>query len=198
MWTATFLRRNSTSRTALESLPSRTLKYGVSAGVALWWKSYRCFNFPAENLERFRSTELYGAPLEGSTIFLYHSSLGHTALESCQLAELKFAIFSRTRRKTKKLRRSKLFLSTVFRHGLLEGSTFLFQYSYIPHTKLERSRLGELKYAISVGYDVRLKNESLWKGKKWHFTTGAHGHFSMGCLRDQYYYFDTVTQAVHC
>ena len=52
--------------------------------------------------ENFRSTELYGAPLEGSTIFLYRSSLVHTSMESCRLAELKYAIFSRTGRKTKK------------------------------------------------------------------------------------------------
>ena len=45
--------------------------------------------------EKFRSTELYDAPLEGSTIF--------------RLAELKYASFSRTGRNTKKLRRSNLF-----------------------------------------------------------------------------------------
>ena len=33
--------------------------------------------FLAENLEKFRSTELYGAPLEGSTIFLNRSSTCH-------------------------------------------------------------------------------------------------------------------------
>ena len=32
-------------------------------------KKYSSFNFLAENLERFRSTELYGAALEGSTNF---------------------------------------------------------------------------------------------------------------------------------
>ena len=65
------------------------------------------FKFLPENLEKFRSTELYDAPLEGSTIFLYCSSLGRTSMESCRLAELKYAIFSGTGRKTKKLRRSK-------------------------------------------------------------------------------------------
>ena len=65
-------------------------------------KKSQLFYFLPENFEKFRSTELYGAPLEGSTIFLYRSSLRHTALESCQLAELKHAIFSRTGRKTKK------------------------------------------------------------------------------------------------
>ena len=82
------------------------------------------FNFLAENLEKFRSTEHYGAALEGSTIFLCRSSLGCTSIESCQLADLKYAIFSSTGCKTKKLPRSKLFLSMVFnKPGLLEGST---------------------------------------------------------------------------
>ena len=54
----------------------------------------------------------------------------------------------------------------VFKHGLLEGSTFLFQYSFITHTKLESPRLGELKDAIAAGYDVRLKSKSLRKAKK--------------------------------
>ena len=73
------------------------------------------------------------------------------SMENYQLAELKYAIFSTTGLKTKKLHRSKLFLWTVFRHGLLEGSTILLQYSAITHTSLESSRLGELKYAISPG-----------------------------------------------
>ena len=80
--------------------------------------------FWAENLEKFRSTELYGAAVEGSTIFLCRSSLGCTSMESCQLADLKYAIFRRTGCKSKKLPRTKLFLSMVFKHGLLlEGST---------------------------------------------------------------------------
>ena len=73
--------------------------------------------------EEFRSTELYGAALEGSTIFLCRSSFGCTSMESCQLADLKYAIFSRKGCKTKKLQRSKVFISMVFKHGLLEGST---------------------------------------------------------------------------
>ena len=63
-------------------------------------KKITALNFLAENLEKFCSTELYDAPLEGSTIFLYRSSLGRTSMESCQLAELKYAIFSSTGRKT--------------------------------------------------------------------------------------------------
>ena len=39
----------------------------------------------------------------------------------------------------------------LYKHGLLEGSTFVFQYSSITRTSLESSRLGELKYAISAG-----------------------------------------------
>ena len=51
-------------------------------------KKYSSFKFLPENLEKFRSTELFDAPLEGSTIFLYCSSLGHTALKSYPLVEL--------------------------------------------------------------------------------------------------------------
>ena len=42
--------------------------------------------FLPENLEKYRSTELYDAPLEGPTIFLYRSS---TPLVSSGLAEFK-------------------------------------------------------------------------------------------------------------
>ena len=109
------------------------------------------FNFLAENLEKFRSTELYGAALEGSTIFLCRISLGSTAMESCRLPELKHAIFRRAGRKTKQLPLSKLFLSMAFKHGLPEGSTYLFPYSSMTRAPLESCRLGELKYAISPG-----------------------------------------------
>ena len=79
--------------------------------------------------EKSRSTELHGVPLEGSTIFLNRSSTCRMSMESYRLAEFKYAIFSRTGRNTKKLPRSKLFLWTVLKHGLLEGSTILLQYS---------------------------------------------------------------------
>ena len=102
-------------------------------------KKIAALNFLAENLEKFRSTELYGAALEGSTIFLCRSSLGCRSMESCQLADLKYAIFSRTGRKTKKSPRSKLFLSMTFKHGLLDGSTFLFQYTSITRALLDSS-----------------------------------------------------------
>ena len=45
--------------------------------------------FLAENLEKYRSTELYDAPLEGSTIFLYRSSTSGSPLDSSELDELK-------------------------------------------------------------------------------------------------------------
>ena len=52
--------------------------------------------FLPENLEKYRSTELYDAPLEGATFFLYRSSTSCTPLDSSGLAELKYAFFSRT------------------------------------------------------------------------------------------------------
>ena len=55
-------------------------------------KNYSSFNFLAENLGKFRSTEHYGAPLEGSTILLQYSAITHTPLLSSQLGELKYAI----------------------------------------------------------------------------------------------------------
>ena len=114
-------------------------------------KNYSSFNFGAERLEKFRSTELYGAPLEGSTIFLNRSSTCRMSMESYRLADLKYAFFRRTGRKTKKLPRSKLFLCTVLKHGLLEGSTILLQQMAITRTPFESSPLGQLKYAILAG-----------------------------------------------
>ena len=154
-------------------------------------KKYSSFNFLAWKLGKNRSTELYGAPLEGSTIFLYRSSTSRTPLDSSRLAELKYAYFSRTGRNTKKLPRSKLFLSMVFKHGLLEGSTISLQYSSISRTKLESSPVDELKCAISAGYDVILKNKSIRKGKKWHCGANVHGHCSMGYQWDRYFFFST-------
>ena len=114
-------------------------------------KNYSYFNFLAENLEKLRSTEHYGATLEGSTVFLCRSSTCRMSMESYRLAELKYAFFRRTGRKTKKLARSKLFLWTVLKHGLLEGSTILRPYSAITRTPLKSSQLGEFKYAVSPG-----------------------------------------------
>ena len=86
-------------------------------------KQLQLFQFFWRKTENFCSTEDYGAALEGLTIFLCCSSLGCTSMESCQLGGLKYAIFCRTGCKTEKLPCSKLFLSMVFKHGLLEGLT---------------------------------------------------------------------------
>ena len=79
-----------------------------------------------ENLEKYRSTELYDAPLEGSTIFLYRSSTSRTPLDSPGLAELKDAFFSRTGRNTKKLRRSNLFQLLSLSMGSKRDQQFYF------------------------------------------------------------------------
>ena len=88
---------------------------------------------------------------EGSTMFLCRGSTCRMSMESYRSAELKYAFFRRTGCKTDKLRCSKLFISAVFKHGLLEGSTILLQYSAITRTPLESSPLGKLKYAIAAG-----------------------------------------------
>ena len=100
--------------------------------------------FLPENLEKFCSTKLYGAALEGSKIFLGRSSFGSTSMERCQLADLKYAIFRSTGRKTKKLPRSKLFLSMVFKHGLLEGSTSEQMWSTVFPRGWDARRLGRI------------------------------------------------------
>ena len=83
-----------TSRTTFESFPSRTVKHGVLAGLPIRSKITALLIFLPENLEKFRSTELYFAAPEGSTIFLCRSSLGYTSMESCQSADLKYMQFS--------------------------------------------------------------------------------------------------------
>ena len=55
-------------------------------------KKITALNFLAESLEKFHSTELYGAPLEGSTIFLKRISSCRMSMESYRLADLKYAI----------------------------------------------------------------------------------------------------------
>ena len=87
------------------------------------------------------------------------------------ISSVENAFFIRTGRNTKKLPHSKLFLWMVFKHGLLEGSTILLKYTAITRTLLESSSLGELKYAISPGEDVRPKTKSIRKCKKWHCET---------------------------
>ena len=68
--------------------------------------------------EKFRSTEHYGAPREGSTIFLCRSSTCRMSMESYRLPELKYAIFSITGRKTKNYRAR----SSFYRWPLSMGS----------------------------------------------------------------------------
>ena len=51
-------------------------------------KKYSSFNFLPEKLEKFHSTELYGAAREGSKMYLCRSSLGCTSMESCRLPEV--------------------------------------------------------------------------------------------------------------
>ena len=118
-------------------------------------------NTTLKNLEKFRFTQLYHALLGRLTIFLFPSSTSGTPLESWS----EICIFSTAGRNTKKIQRSNLFPSTVFKLGLLEESTVLYRYSYSSRTLLKSSRLIGLKYAISAGYNIRLKNKSFWKGK---------------------------------
>ena len=69
--------------------------------------------------------------------------------------------------------------SSFYRWTLIMGSQrdqHFFQYSSITHEPLGSCRLGELKYAISPGQDVRLKNKSVRKCKKWHCETSVHVH----------------------
>ena len=115
VWTATFLCLNSTSQTTLESSPSLTLQYAVSAGLAKRKKLQLFFGLKTK---KYRLSELYDAPLEGSTMSLYRSSTSLTPWDSSGLAELKHPFFSRTGRNTKKLRRSNLFQLTIFKHGI--------------------------------------------------------------------------------
>ena len=79
------------SRTALERFHLRRLNREFQQDCPKD-KNYSSFNSLVENLEKFRSTEHYGAALEGSTVFLCRSSLGCTSMENCQLADLKHAI----------------------------------------------------------------------------------------------------------
>ena len=72
-------------------------------------KSAALLLFLPENLDKYRSTELYDAPLEGSTVFLYRSSTSGSPLDSSGVAELKYAFFSRKGRNTRKLRPSNRF-----------------------------------------------------------------------------------------
>ena len=97
-------------------------------------KNTALLTFLPEQLEKIRSTELYHAPLEGLTIFLYRSSTSRPPLDRSLLAELKYAFLSRRGRNTKKLRH-KPFPIDNLQACARRGSTFLFQYSSISRTK---------------------------------------------------------------
>ena len=149
-----------------------------------------------ENFAKFCSTELHDAPLEGSTIFLYCSYLGHMSLESCRLAEWKYAIFSRTGCKTKKLLRS-IFLSMAFKHELLEGSTILLQYSSITrtlsirrvkicnfsrigrnteeqeHSKVQKNDIAQRAYMVTVLWTCSDRFGQVRIGMKYYFSSTA-------------------------
>ena len=150
VWINTFLHQNLTSHVALKSSRSWSLNIQFQKDWPKQKKITAILGFCLKTYKNFAwlSLELNDAPLEELTIFLYCSSFGPTALQSCRLDPLKNAIFSRTGCNTKKLRRLKHFLSTVFKHGLLEWTTFSLQYRAITHTLLESSRFGELRYAI--------------------------------------------------
>ena len=112
------------------------------------------------------------------------------AVGKLSISWAEICIFSRTGRKIIKLRRTGLFPSMILEHGLLEGSTILFWCSHTSRTALESSRLAELRYAISVGQDVRLKSnrfrkENLnenWNGWK---SVPRHGLIGVRCEQVQ-------------
>ena len=89
-------------------------------------KNYSLFNFLPENRKISLDWALSCASRGIDNFFLEPCSESRALLESCRLAELKYAFFSRTGRKTEKLQHSKHFPSPVFRHGRLQGSTILF------------------------------------------------------------------------
>ena len=140
-------------------------------------KNYSSFNFFAENSEKFRSTKHYGAPLEGSTIFLCRSSTCRMSMESYRLAELKYAIFRRTGRKTKKLPRSKLFLWTVLKHGLLERSKTSIQ----RHNSYTIGKLSIRRVIICNFTRIGRKTEELERSKVQKMTLRDECTWSLYC-----------------
>ena len=88
--------------------------------------------------------------------------------------ELKYAVFSRTGCKTKKLRRSKLFLSMVFKHGLLEGSTILLQYSgHNPYT-IGKLSIRQVKICNFSRIGRKTEEQDHSKFQKNHISRRAH------------------------
>ena len=151
VWTATFLRRNSTSRSAFDSSLSRTLKYVVSAGLPKDKNNYSSFNFFGWKLRKISLDWPVWCGSRGINNFSLSQLFGKYGNGNLSITWVEICNFSRAGRKTENLPRSKLFLSMAFKHGLQEGSTFIFQYSSMTRAPLESYRLGELKDAISRG-----------------------------------------------
>ena len=75
---------------------------------------------------------------------------------------------------------------------------FYFQNSAITSTPLESSPLGELKYAISAGYDVRPKNKSIRKCKKMTLRDGRTWSLFCGLVQTSSDKFGYVRTRVKC
>ena len=137
----------------------------------------RLKNYCSRTSFRWRYLSM-GCLTQLSTIILRRTSTSHTPLESSRLAELKYAIFSRTGHNSKKLRHSNLFPLTIFKHGLLEGSAILLQYSSISCTKLESSN----RRVEMCNFSRILRNWRIraFESAKTVCVTNVHGHCSMG------------------
>ena len=114
-------------------------------------KKLKLFQFFGEKLRKISLDGALWCASRGINNFSLSQLFGQYGNGKLSITWVEYAIFSRTGRKTKKLPRSKLFLLMAFKHVLLEGSTFQFQYSSMTRAPLESCRLGELKYAISAG-----------------------------------------------
>ena len=94
-------------------------------------------------------------------------------MENSRSRKLKYAVSAGLAKRRKNYSSFKFLLENLEKFRLtelndapLEGLTiFRYRTSFGP-TTLESSRLGELKYANSAGYDVTLKNTSFRKCKK--------------------------------
>ena len=113
-----------------------------------------------------------------------------------------------TGRKTKKLRRSELFLWTVFKHGLLEGSTILLQYGAITRTPIGKLSIRRVKICNfptirckteekehSKGIKMTLRDERTWSLYCGPVRTGSDrfGQFRTGMKR---YFSSTMSRTV--
>ena len=97
-------------------------------------KKLKLFKFFGWKLRKISLNWAQWCASRGIDNFSSSQLLEYYRVGNCQLAQLKYAFFSKTGRKTKKLRRSKLFLLTVLKHELLERSTNLLHYRAINGT----------------------------------------------------------------